>query len=121
MPPLTKRPRTLLITLDAFGTLYRPRQSIAVQYLAVAKSCGLDLDTDTDHFSQSFKNAFKANYSRSPNYGKATGMKPEKWWANVVNETFKPLVLPGEAIPGSLSDSLFQHFSSHKGYELFPD
>jgi REG-2-like HAD superfamily hydrolase len=121
MSILARQPRTLLITLDAFGTLYRPRKSIAVQYLDVARSCGLHINADTKEFGQSFNNAFRENYSWSPNYGKASGMKPEKWWANVVNDTFRPLTRAGERIPQSLPDSLFQHFSNQKGYELFPD
>jgi REG-2-like HAD superfamily hydrolase len=121
MPLLTRQPRTLLITLDAFGTLYRPRKSIAIQYLDVAKSCGLHIEADTKDFGKSFRNAFKVHSSRSPNYGKATGMRPEKWWANVVNDTFKPLIQSGDKVPKSLPDSLFRHFSGEKGYELFPD
>jgi REG-2-like HAD superfamily hydrolase len=121
MPLLTRQPRTLLITLDAFGTLYRPRKSIAIQYLDVAKSCGLHIEADTKDFGQSFRKAFKVHYSRSPNYGKATGMKPGKWWANVVNDTFTPLIPSEEKVPKSLPDSLFQHFSSERGYELFLD
>lgn len=121
MSVLSRQPRALLITLDAFGTIYRPRRSIPSQYLEVARSCGLHIEADTKTFGQSFKNAFKNHYSRSPNYGKATGMKPEKWWANVVNDTFKPLLSEGETIPEGLPETLFQHFSSQNGYELFAD
>ena len=121
MSLLSRQSRTLLITVDAFGTLYRPRQSIPAQYLAVARSCGLHVSADTKTLSQSFKNAFRLNYAHSPNYGKATGMRPEEWWANVVNDTFEPLVLDGQRVPESLPASLFEHFSGGKGYELFPD
>ena len=121
MATLIRHPRILLVTLDAFGTLYRPRQSIPVQYLAVAKACGLHINADTKDFGQCFKSAFKENYSRSPNYGKGTGMRPQEWWANVVTDTFRPLVKGEGKIPESLPDSLFHHFSGPKGYEPFPD
>lgn len=121
MSLLSRQSRTLLVTLDAFGTLYRPRKGIAIQYLEVANSCGLHIDVNIEDFNQSFKQAFQAQYSRSPNYGKATGMKPETWWIDVVNDTFRPLVTGGERIPESLPSSLFHHFSSEKGYELYPD
>ena len=39
MPP--KYPTQIVLTLDAFGTLYKPREPIAKQYLAVAKQHGL--------------------------------------------------------------------------------
>lgn len=121
MSRLSRQSRTLLVTLDAFGTLYRPRKGIAIQYLEVAKSCGLHIEATIEDFNQSFKQAFQSQYSRSPNYGKATGMNPETWWADVVNETFRPLVTAVERIPESLPGSLFHHFSSKKGYELYPD
>jgi FMN phosphatase YigB (HAD superfamily) len=121
---LSRQPRTLLITLDAFGTLYRPRKDIATQYLDVAASCGLDLDLDanTEAFSRSFHQALRTQYSRSPNYGKATtGMTAQKWWANVVRDTFGPLLGLRQAVPGTLPDSLFRHFATEKAYELYPD
>jgi REG-2-like HAD superfamily hydrolase len=118
---LTRIPGMLLITLDAFGTLYRPRKSIPAQYLDVARSCGLEVEANTQDFAQSFKNSFKAHGSQSPNYGRATGMRPEAWWAGVVKDTFRPLIRAGEQIPEVLPDLLFQNFSGQKGYELFPD
>lgn len=129
MPVPTRQPHTLLITLDAFGTLYRPRHPIAIQYLDLARSCGLAISPSpatTEAFTQSFKKAFKSNYSKSPNYGKARTttdktMTPENWWSDVVHDTFTPLLKPGERIPESLPESLFNHFASEKGYELFPD
>lgn len=121
MSLLSRQTRTLLVTLDAFGTLYRPREGIAIQYLQVAKSWGLHINANIDEFNQSFKQAFQAQYSRSPNYGKATGVRPETWWADVVNATFRPLITAEERIPENLSSSLFHHFSSKEGYELYPD
>ncbi|KAF7510801.1 hypothetical protein GJ744_005901 [Endocarpon pusillum] len=90
MPPLVPKPphpqprprtrtRTLLITLDAFQTLYRPRRAIATQYLSVAASHhGLHIAdpssaTTIDAFTASFRKAFQANYARAPNYGYGSG------------------------------------------------
>lgn len=146
---MTRTRGLLLITLDAFGTLYRPRKSIPLQYLEVARSCGLKLEASAAAaaaaaMAQSFKAAFQTHSSRSPNYGRAsTGgtsttttttttptPTPERWWADVVHDTFKPLLSlfspPAspqlqQHIPDRLAGELFRHFSTGKAYELFPD
>jgi FMN phosphatase YigB (HAD superfamily) len=47
-------------------------------------------------------------------------MTVESWWADVVHAAFRPLC-HGQAMPVSLASTLFDHFSSHDAYELFPD
>ena len=136
------RPSLLLITLDAFGTLYKPRQSVARQYLDIARSHNLSWSANfvqrrsIDHderdsgkkdetlqaFSQSFKHAFKTQTARHPNYGKATpSMTPKVWWRNVVHDSFRPFMSLGSDFPEALSDELFNRFSGRDGYMLFPD
>jgi FMN phosphatase YigB (HAD superfamily) len=130
MPLLGRKRRTLLLTLDAFNTLYRPLLPIPTQYLSLARFHGLHLHnptpytttTTTQQLTQSFHQAFKTHSSRSPNYGKATpGMTPEHWWASVVIDTFEPLLPHGSRVPDTLSAALFEHFASRSAYELFPD
>lgn len=103
--------RILLLTLDAFGTLYRPRRSIALQYLDVARSWsnwqgdegkgqgtgtgGFNIEASLDEFSQSFKTAFRKTYARYPNYGRSNGIGVEAWWDQVVRGTFAPLMSRG--------------------------
>ena len=50
-------------------------------------------------------------------------MAPQTWWANVVTDTFSPFLHQAapQRIPDTLADSLFRHFSTGHGYELFPD
>ena len=114
-------PRSLLITLDAYGTLYQPRHSIANQYLHLAKESGLQCNTSPEHFSQYFNRAFKAQSASHPNYGKAIGMTPETWWATVISEAFRPLLQPGHELPKPLTGMLLRRFSGSEAYELFSD
>lgn len=106
MPPSPRpRPRALCLTFDAFGTLFHPRQPIAAQYAHVAREHGLSGFTD-EEMGRKFKDgacvslfpqvdccvialtrvgraAYKDESKKHPNYGRAVGMGPEQWWANV--------------------------------------
>lgn len=74
--------RNLLLCFDAFGTLFRPKQPIPVQYAAVARQHGLD-GFGLDQLAASFGAAFKQASHEHPNYGRASGMGAERWWTNV--------------------------------------
>jgi FMN phosphatase YigB (HAD superfamily) len=120
---LTSNPKSRLgicLTLDAFGTLYHPKRPIAVQYLEVARRCGLNADIQLPELEASFRKAFKDQSARYPNYGKAKGMAVKSWWDDVVYGAFHPLCR-GQTIPASLGSVLFQHFSSRDAYVLYPD
>lgn len=110
----------ICVTLDAFGTLYHPKRPIAVQYLEVARRCGLKADIQVRELEASFRKAFKDQSTRCPNYGKSKGMSVESWWDNVVYGAFHPLC-HGHPMPASLGPALFQHFSSRDAYALYPD
>lgn len=74
--------KNILLCLDAFGTLFKPRQPIAQQYGEVARQLGIVNATD-DAVEALFRKAFKAEAKEHPNYGKAVGMNAETWWTNV--------------------------------------
>ena len=110
----------ILVTLDAFGTLYHPREPIAVQYLKIARQCGLKANIRLPELEGSFRKAFKDQYSKHPNYGTAAHMTPERWWEDIVHGAFAPLS-EGDVIPRPLAPRLYHHFSSKNGYALYPD
>lgn len=99
-----RRDISRLITFDAFGTLFTPREPIAKQYSDVARQLGLSGFTESalqssfhtgmqTHHGMPAANrlivdlattaAFKNESRRHPNYGKASGMLANQWWANV--------------------------------------
>jgi hypothetical protein len=77
--------RNLLLCLDAFGTLFKPTRPIAATYAEAGARHGVPTGgaAGAEAVQQRFKKAFKGESSRSPNYGKATGLGAEKWWGNV--------------------------------------
>ncbi|TLD28783.1 hypothetical protein PspLS_04284 [Pyricularia sp. CBS 133598] len=110
-------PRNILLCLDAFDTLIRPRRPVAEQYAQVAEQCGLTGITPAQ-VQATFRNAFKQEAKKNPNYGKATNLGATKWWTNVITNTFSPFLKPGQDIPKELAPRLLRRFASDEGYEL---
>jgi len=122
MPPTPQR-KNLFLCLDAFGTLFTPSTPIPVTYAAAALKHGIAINTPepATQVSSSFKSAFKHLSSKHPNYGRATGMGAEKWWAKVIKETFTPFLYPNQTFPKYLVPELLHTYSSRKGYTMYPD
>ncbi|KAI9785623.1 MAG: hypothetical protein M1835_003277 [Candelina submexicana] len=108
--------KKLLITFDALGTLLVPKQSVAEQYVEVARRHGLE-NLDPRNVGLSFKKAFRQETTVHPNYGKASGIKPPEWWTNVIKATLHPF---SRSLPKRLVPDLLKHFSSSEGYSLYP-
>jgi len=119
---LTMTPKkNILLCFDAFGTLFRPRQSIIKQYGDVARSYGVS-GFDDDELAASFKNAFKTESKDHPNYGRATNMGSQQWWTNVIERTFLPVTTKhSQRLPPAVAPALLHRFNSKEGYEMFPD
>lgn len=133
-PPLPSLPQTpwrvdqatrpLLLTLDAYGTLFTPTTSIAAQYRDEAARFGLALLGDEAGLERSFRAAYKVQSAAHPNFGAAdVGRTTRDWWAAVIAATMAPL-LPdsaGGALPPGLVSALYARFASAAAYTLFPD
>lgn len=132
----------LLLCFDAFGTLFRPNTPIPSAYAQAAIKHGVKLDVKdpAEAVAKEFKLAFKEASKQSPNYGKAVGLGAEKWWARVsnsaiylrslskhnnalqvINNTFRRWLKPGEDVPQALVDDLLQRYSTKEGYDIYPD
>ncbi|KAH0103086.1 hypothetical protein KCU60_g9114, partial [Aureobasidium melanogenum] len=109
--------RNLLLCVDAFGTLFRPRSPIAEQYGSVARSMGVKISDE--EVAKSFKSAFKEISKAYPNYGKKTEMGARQWWTEVINKTFTPH--HQGPLPTNLTSTLINRFWCKDGYTLFPD
>jgi hypothetical protein len=86
------RKKNLLLAFDAFGTLFEPNCPIPQAYGKAALRHGIRFIDKSEHqlksedcapVKKSFSRAFKHESAQNPNYGKATGLGAEKWWANV--------------------------------------
>ncbi|KAF8242843.1 HAD-superfamily hydrolase [Wilcoxina mikolae CBS 423.85] len=105
------RPRVLLVTFDAWKTLFTPREAIPAQYTRIARQHGVN--AEESDVQKNFKKAFKALSEKFPNYGKDVGMKSEEWWTTVIRSTFSPTILPP-----SLAPALLSHFATSSAYIL---
>lgn len=76
------RTKRLVLTFDAFGTLFTPREPIAKSYADTARKYGLSGFTD-DEIASAFRDAFKRQSKNAPNYGRKVGLNAGQWWLNV--------------------------------------
>ncbi|KAF8419273.1 hypothetical protein EV426DRAFT_538830, partial [Tirmania nivea] len=121
----TPAKRSLIITIDAFGTLIKPRTPIIDQYKQEAAKHGVQFNV-TNHLdqlmAQEFKKACNQAQSKYPNHGagqKAIGF--EQWWRIVIDKTLEPFIDPGRKLPNGLAPALLKRFSSSEGYDLYHD
>lgn len=127
---MTPPKRTLLLTLDAFETLFHPRDPVPVQYAQVAHSFGLSKTLITpETLKQSFKTTFKAQSARYPNYGRDEALKgkyagPRQWWGEVIRGSLGSALGYKDndvRLPDGLVKTLLDRFAGREAYELYPD
>ena len=111
--PLRKK-KNLLLCLDAFGTLFTPSIPIPVSYARAAARHGINVgDTENPReVGSRFKEAFARESRKNPNYGKATDMRAERWWGNIIQNTFAPFLKPNQRFPQALTRELLQTYST---------
>ncbi|CAG8256410.1 unnamed protein product [Penicillium salamii] len=137
---LSERPRNLLLTFDAFGTLFYPRPPVPQQYAAVAHQFGLSRAAVTPQaIERAFGDVYRTHSKRWPNYGRADVLRgkhggPQQWWEEVMRECFVRVLAPQGShltpeglpqtpfeLPQGMVDTLLHRFASDEGYALFDD
>lgn len=121
-------PRSLLLTIDAFGTIFHPRLPVPEQYASTAHAFGLSPSLVTSESLQpAFKEVFKAHAKQYPNYGRELALRgqyggPRQWWEEVIRGSFGK-VLNGDngELPEGLVQRLLDRFASKEGYALYED
>ncbi|KAJ5970831.1 uncharacterized protein N7479_000749 [Penicillium vulpinum] len=129
--------RTLLLTFDAFGTLFHPRLPVPEQYAATAHQFGLSRTTITpDKLETAFRDTFREQMHRYPNYGRADVLRgqyggPRQWWEEVIRGSFGRVLStknesthpgqPKEQIPDRMVEVLLDRFAGSEGYALYDD
>lgn len=124
----SKYHKHLLLTFDAFNTLFTPRAPIAQVYIQHGNTYGIDCGDPEDPQTQSkmthqFRHAFHKQAMAWPNYGRQNSVTVKQWWSAVIAATYRPYLNARNqpAVSPDLVDTLMHHFSSGKGYRLFPD
>lgn len=135
--------RTLLLTFDAFGTLFHPHPPVPEQYATTAHEYGLPRDTVTPtKIKTAFKDVFRAHLKRYPNYGRADVLRgryggPRQWWEEVIRGCFGQVLAAegklgpsgqqssgGEekyGLPDGMIEALMNRFAGAEGYTLYED
>ncbi|KAJ6178685.1 hypothetical protein N7519_009146 [Penicillium mononematosum] len=117
--------RTLLLTFDAFGTLFHPRLPVPEQYAATAHQFGLSRTAVTpDKLATAFKDTFRAQMRQYPNYGRADVLRGQYGGAEAVvggeNGETHPET-PRKHIPDGMVEALLDRFAGAEGYALYDD
>ncbi|BGP12139.1 hypothetical protein JCM10213_004704 [Rhodosporidiobolus nylandii] len=112
------------VLLDAFGTVFSPREPVFRQYAAVARQFGLDVKEE--EVKNGFKQAFKQWKKDYPLYGKHSNppLDPSDWWSGVIQDTFRNAGIGREILDpvrSDLSSTLVHRFWGKEGYELHSD
>ncbi|KAJ9490358.1 hypothetical protein VN97_g2901 [Penicillium thymicola] len=129
--------RTLLLTFDAFGTLFHPRLPIPEQYAATAHQFGLSRTAVTpDKLETAFRDTYRAQMRQYPNYGRADVLQgqyggPRQWWEEVIRGSFQRVLstengetrpeTSKEHVPDAMVEALLDRFAGAEGYALYDD
>ncbi|KAF3390371.1 hypothetical protein F1880_009199 [Penicillium rolfsii] len=143
-----RRRRILLLTFDAFETLFYPHPPVPDQYAAVGHAFGLSRTTVTpDRLKAAFKDAYRAQAKRYPNYGRSDVLKgryggPKLWWEDIIRGSFGQVLAaesngdsspigagegagvrdPGNLeLPSGMVETLLNRFAGDEGYTLYDD
>lgn len=109
-----------LVSLDAFGTIYRPRRPVAEQYASVAGALGID--KSAAEIERRFRDIYAELQTTYPNYGKHTGLdSPEQWWLEMVVRLFEVPHYTKDPESARLCRKLVDHFTSSAAYQLYDD
>jgi FMN phosphatase YigB (HAD superfamily) len=113
--------RHILIAMDAFGTIFSPKNPIGEQYVAVAAKLGIP-GLRSEDIHKSFYSSFKHMGKEFPNYGKKAGLNTELWWKAVIEQTFLPHITEQQKqkLPNLIS-TIITRFWSDDGYALHDD
>uniref|UniRef100_UPI0037E910E8 haloacid dehalogenase-like hydrolase domain-containing protein 3 n=1 Tax=Semicossyphus pulcher TaxID=241346 RepID=UPI0037E910E8 len=104
---------------DVKDTLLKVRASVGEQYCKEAKRMGLNLSPV--EVEAAFRQAYRHQSSRYPNYGIAQGLDGQSWWMAVVRETFSLCRVQDQALLNTAAHNLYHNFCNAENWEVFPD
>ncbi|XP_066466800.1 haloacid dehalogenase-like hydrolase domain-containing protein 3 [Tiliqua scincoides] len=110
--------RLQLLTWDVKDTLLRLRIPVGKTYAAEAQAFGVHVQAEA--LNRSFRQAYKAQSDRFPNYGLSQGLTSKQWWVDVVMETFRLSGARDEKALPSIAEKLYRDYSSKHNWETLP-
>ncbi|NXL67102.1 HDHD3 protein, partial [Chordeiles acutipennis] len=110
--------RLRLLTWDVKDTLLRLRLPVGESYAAVARAHGVPVEPAT--LTRLFREVYRAQSQRFPNYGRDSGLSSRQWWVDVVKETFRLSGLREDGILTLMAEQLYTDFCNAQNWELLP-
>ncbi|XP_062361647.1 haloacid dehalogenase-like hydrolase domain-containing protein 3 [Cinclus cinclus] len=110
--------RLRLLTWDVKDTLLRLRQPVGQSYAAEARAQGLQVQPEA--LERSFREVYRAQSHRFPNYGHGQGLSSQQWWLDVVKQSFRLSGVQDEAALVKLAEKLYGDYCSSHTWEVLP-
>ncbi|EJS44238.1 YMR130W [Saccharomyces arboricola H-6] len=106
--------KPLIVTFDAYNTLYATKLPVMEQYCIVGRKYGIEASPLT--LTKNFPNVFKKLKEDYPQYGKFSNIEPEEWWSILIRNVFAPIEVPDEMI-----SEILMRFEGFDSYFVYPD
>ncbi|NWQ96365.1 HDHD3 protein, partial [Burhinus bistriatus] len=110
--------RLRFLTWDVKDTLLRLRQPVGESYAAEARAHGVRVQPEA--LSRSFREVYRAQSQRFPNYGQGRGLSSQQWWVDVVKQTFRLSGVHEDGVLTLMAENLYQDFCSAHNWEVLP-
>lgn len=107
-----------VISLDAFGTLYQPREPISLQYYKVAQKFGIE--KPEDEIRDEFPVVYAKLMAKYPNWGKSSSAitSSDEWWLELIVTLFNLESFRTNAQSKRFCDTLLTHFITRDAYRV---
>lgn len=109
-----KAAKPLIITFDAYNTLYATKLPVMEQYCIVGQKYGIKANPLT--LTKNFPDVFKRLRETYPQYGKFSNIGPEEWWSTLIKNVFAPIEIPDEMV-----SEILLRFEGFDSYFVYPD
>ncbi|GBB86427.1 hypothetical protein RclHR1_12870009 [Rhizophagus clarus] len=112
-----------LITFDAFGTLFRPKNG-KIGYFYSKEIAKFGIKIEESLVDNKFRESFRSVYKRYPNYGYDSKLSSKEWWSMVIEKTFIEAGIDKQELSPilpTLSTTLYNKFTTSETYELYDE
>lgn len=105
-----------VVSLDAFGTLYQPREPIPLQYYKVAQKFGIE--KSENEIRDEFPVVYAKLMAKYPNWGKSSSAitSSDAWWLELIVTLFNLESYSTNAQSKRFCDTLLTHFITRDAY-----
>lgn len=112
---------TRLVSFDAFGTLYVPRELVALQYHKIAK--GFGIQKSASQIELDFPKCYTFMTNKFPNYGKYSQeiASCDEWWLELIVRLLEIPCFRDNRRSNQVCKNILDHFVSKDAYRVYDD